>query len=408
MAILKLSTCKSIPLEDKLLIVVFPSVFSQNKIKSLITNIRKILKIQNQKFSKIRKEGEVIIVDAADPVFASTAINTLFGIKGVAIAKQVDNNFETIIKEISNVGVDLFLDGERFLIQVEGYAKGFIPKDVEIAATSSLIEKTAKKEIKPGTNEKFDRRLYVYLTKLHAYICIYYDNGLGGIPNYSQNKEIICCIFDELSAVSCLETIKQGFDVKIIICYIKDSELLHLVKIVNQIIRRTVKPKIRLEFYRITIPNVSMEESAYNTKKLQPLMLIEVITKILIRIATINNFKRISLDISPLIHPVDFVESLTKQVYSKNLIPYSPLSGLDDNVFETAKEIGLEKYLSKIEKLGSFRIDRNRYAWFQGSIKNQKSLDVAVDETIKSKKTVSVNVGPNNIHEILDEVRSNN
>jgi len=35
-------------------------------------------------------------------------------------------------------------------------------------------------------------------------------------------------------------------------------------------------------------------------------------------------------------------------------------------------------------------------------------LDVAVDETIKSKKTVSVNVGPNNVHEILDEVRSNN
>ena len=146
----------------------------------------------------------------------------------------------------------------------------------------------------------------------------------------------------------------------------------------------------------------------YNTKKLQPLMLIEVITKILVRIATINNFKRISLGISPLIHPVDFVESLTKQVYSKNLIPYSPLSGLDGNVFETAKEIGLEKHLSKIEKLGNFRIDKNRYAWFQGSIQNQKSLDVIVDETIKSKKTVSVNVGPNNIHEILDEVRSNN
>ena len=143
-------------MEDKLLIVVFPSVFSQNKIKSLITNIRNILKIQNQKFSKIRKEGGVVIVDADDPVFASTAINTLFGIKGVAIAKQVDNNFETIVKEISNVGVDLFLDGERFLIQVEGYAKGFIPKDVEIAATSSLIEKAAKKEIKPGTNEKFE------------------------------------------------------------------------------------------------------------------------------------------------------------------------------------------------------------------------------------------------------------
>jgi adenylyl- and sulfurtransferase ThiI len=376
-------------LEDKLLIVVFPSVFSQNKIKSLITNIRKILKIQNQKFSKIRKEGEVIIVDADDPVFASTAINTLFGIKGVAIAKQVDNNFETIVKEISNVGVDLFLDGERFLIQVEGYAKGFIPKDVEIAATSSLIEKTAKKEIKPGTNEKFDRRLYVYLTKLYAYICIYYDNGLGGIPNNSQNKKIVCCVFDELSAVSCLETIKQGFDVKIIVCYYKDSELLHLVKIINQIIRRTVKPKISLEFYRIHI-----------NKKLPPLMLTEITARILVHVAIINNAERISLSLSPLIYPVDFVESLIKQVYRYFLIPYSPLSGLDDNIFETAKEIGLEKYLSRIEKLGGSN--------FSNFKQSSKEIEKIVKETIKSKKTVSVNVGPNNVHEILDEVRSNN
>jgi len=376
-------------LEDKLLIVVFPSVFSQNKIKSLITNIRKILKIQNQKFSKIRKEGEVIIVDAADPVFASTAINTLFGIKGVAIAKQVNNNFETIVKEISNVGIDLFLNGERFLIQVEGYAKGFIPKDVEIAATSSLIEKTAKKEIKPGTNEKFDRRLYVYLTKLYAYICIYYDNGLGGIPNNSQNKKIVCCVFDELSAVSCLETIKQGFDVKIIVCYYKDSELLHLVKIINQIIRRTVKPKISLEFYRIHI-----------NKKLPPLMLTEITARILVHVAIINNAERISLSLSPLIYPVDFVESLIKQVYRYFLIPYSPLSGLDDNIFETAKEIGLEKYLSRIEKLGGSN--------FSNFKQSSKEIEKIVKETIKSKKTVSVNVGPNNVHEILDEVRSNN
>ena len=376
-------------MEDKLLIVVFPSVFSQNKIKSLITNIRKILKIQNQKFSKIRKEGEVIIVDAADPVFASTAINTLFGIKGVAIAKQVNNNFETIVKEISNVGIDLFLNGERFLIQVEGYAKGFIPKDVEIAATSSLIEKTAKKEIKPGTNEKFDRRLYVYLTKLYAYICIYYDNGLGGIPNNSQNKKIVCCVFDELSAVSCLETIKQGFDVKIIVCYYKDSELLHLVKIINQIIRRTVKPKISLEFYRIHI-----------NKKLPPLMLTEITARILVHVAIINNAERISLSLSPLIYPVDFVESLIKQVYRYFLIPYSPLSGLDDNIFETAKEIGLEKYLSRIEKLGGSN--------FSNFKQSSKEIEKIVKETIKSKKTVSVNVGPNNVHEILDEVRSNN
>ena len=385
MTILKLSTCKSIPLEDKLLIVVFPSVFSQNKIKSLITNIRKILKIQNQKFSKIRKEGEVVIVDAVDPVFASTAINTLFGIKRVAIAKQVDNNFESIIEEISNVGVDLFLNGERFLIQVEGHAKGFIPKDVEIAATSSLIEKATKKEIKPGTNEKFDRHLYVYLTKSHAYICIYYDNGLGGIPNNSQNKEIICCIFDELSAVSCLETIKQGFDVKIIICYIKDSELLHLVKMVNQIIHRTVKSKINLEFYKIS-PGLSV------------MLLTEVTIELLSRIAQLNDIKRISSSLSPLIHPVDFLEEMVMRVYSHALIPYLPLSGLDTNILESAKEIGLDKYFQKIKKISKLM--------YYNSKQSRKKPEKIADQAIMTRKIILIKMGPNNVHDILDAIRS--
>jgi len=376
-------------MKNEVLVIVFPSIFSKNKVGSLMTNIKKVLKIQNQKFRKIRKEGDVIIVEADDPVFASSAINTLFGIKGVAIAKRVNNNFESIVNGVSKTAVDIFLKGERFLLQIEGYAKGFTTKDIELAATSSLIEKTAGMGIKPGTSKKYDRKLYVYLTKLNAYICIYYDNGLGGVPNNSQNKEMVCCIFDELSAVSCLETIKQGFDVKIIVCYSKDSELLHLVRMVNQIIHRTVKPKINLEFYKIPI-----------NKKLASLLLTEITAKMLVQIATTSSTKRISLCLSPLIHPVDFVESLIKQAYNNNLVPYFPLSGLDDNVFESAKEIGLEKYLDKIKKLGSSR--------FYDSKQTTKKIEKIVEESITSKKTVSVNVGQNNVHEILDEVRSNN
>jgi len=387
MVILKLQTGQSIILKDKIFVVVFPSIFSKNKITALVTNIKKALKIQNQKFRKIRRENDVIIVEAADPVFASSVINTLFGIKGVAIAKQVTNNFESILNGVSKVGVDIFLKGDRFLLQIEGYANGFTTKDVEVAATSSLIEKTAGMGIKPGTSKKYDRRLYVYLTKPNAYICIYYDKGLGGIPNNSQNKKIVCCIFDELSAVSCLETIKQGFDVKIIICYSKDSELLHLVKMVNQIIHRTIKPKTNLEFYKISV-----------NKKLTSLLLTEITAKMLVQIATTDGTKRISLCLSSLIHPVDFVESLIKQVYSNGLIPYFPLSGLDGNVFETAKEIRLEKYLNKIKKLGS-----SKFYNFKQSPKKIKKI---VDESIMSKKTVSVSVGPNNVHEILDKVRS--
>ena len=372
-------------MKNNILVAVFPSTFSQNKIKPLMTNIKKILKIQNQKFSKIKQEGDIIIVETDDPVFTSSTINSLFGIKGVAIAKQVTNNFEEIVNGISKVGENIFLEGEKFLIQVKGSAKGFITKDVEIAATSALIEKTAKKGVRPGTAEKHDKQLYVYLTKASAYICIYYDKGLGGIPNNSQNKKSICCVFDELSAVSCIETIKHGLDVKIIICFTKESELLNLVKMVNQLIHRTVKSKIDLEFYKILV-----------NKRSSHLLLIEITTELLTRIAKSAGIKRISLSLSPLIHPMNFLENIVMQVHKKNLIPYIPLSGLDDDVLASAKEIGLEKYLPKIKKYGKSK--------FYDSNKSKEAIKKIVDKTVITKKIVSVRTGPNNVHEILDKI----
>ena len=47
-------------LEDNIVVVVFPSIFSQNKIGPLITNIKKALKIQNQKFQKIRQDDKAV------------------------------------------------------------------------------------------------------------------------------------------------------------------------------------------------------------------------------------------------------------------------------------------------------------------------------------------------------------
>ncbi len=372
-------------MEDNVLVVVFPSDFSQNKIKSLITNIKKILKIENQKFHKIRQEGDIIVVEADDPVFTSSTINTLFGIKGVAIAKRVTNNFNSIVNGVSKVGTDLFLENQTFLIHVEGYAKGFVQKDVEVAATSSIIEKNVKKGTKPGSDEKHDKKLYVYLTKPYAYICIYYDKGLGGIPNNSQNKKAVCCIFDELSAVSCAETIKQGFDTKLIICFTKESELLDLAKMVNQLIHKTVKSKLDLEFYKVPIK-----------KTLTSLLLLEITTELLSRVANSNNIKRISLSLSPLIYPIDFLENTLTQIYKKKLIPYLPLSGLDDNITSSAKEIGLERYVSNIHKHSKSK--------FYNSNKSEKEIKKITDVTISTRKTIFINVGPNSLHEILDKI----
>ena len=377
-------------MSENAFVVVFPSIFAKNKVNQLESNIKKILKIKNQEFRKIKRDDSVIVIDANDPVFASSAINLLFGIKKVAIAKQVKNDFNTIVSEITKIGSNLLLKGEKFYVQVEGFSTGFLTKDIEISATSSIIEKTVKLGAKPGSEEKYDKLLYTYLTKSNAYVCVYVDDGFGGIPYNSQNERVVCAIYDELSAISCLETIKEGFDVKIIVCYKQKSDLTNLVKILNQILPRTTRSKIDVEFFQIPIKGSS-------SKSL--LTLIDSVTEILIRVAKANKINKISLGLSPLIFPSSFVENSIKQVFRNNFTSLIPLSGLDDGIFEDAKELGLGKYLSKIEKLGKMSFSK-QYA-------SKIEIKKIVENTLKKRKVVSIVIGPNNVHEILDSLEEN-
>ena len=223
------------------------------------------------------------------------------------------------------------------------------------------------------------------MTKSSAYICIYHDKGLEGIPNNSQNEKMVCGVFDELSAISCIETIKQGFDVKIIVCYNKKSELLDLVKMINVIIHKTVQTQISLEFYKID-----------SDVKLSPIVLAEVVAGILVKVSISVNIKRISLSISPIIHPLSFFEKIVKQIHSKDLIPYTPLTTLGEDIIDDAKEIGLAKYLNKIEKIGKTK--------FISSASPKRKIENLVERSMKTKKIVRVKLDVNNIHDILDSV----
>ncbi|MFB5613666.1 MAG: thiamine biosynthesis protein, partial [Candidatus Nitrosomaritimum yanchengensis] len=317
-------------------VVVFPTVFSKNKIPQLISNIKKILKIRNQEFKSVKRDGDVILVDSGDPVFSSSAINLLFGIEKVVIARQVKNDFKTIVSEITSIGGNLLLKGEKFLVKVEGHSKGFFTKDVEIAATSSIIEEKSNLGARPGTEENYDKLLYTYLTKNNAYICIFIDKGNGGITFNSPKQNTVCCVYDELSAISCYETIKQGFDSKIIICYRKNSELMNLVKTINQIIPRLVKEKITLDFFQIKSRSSSTIDYA---------IFLNTIIKIMLYEAKTNNLTFVSLGFSPLTFSQNISEFAMKNIFQNDKLPLIPLSGVDSGLFDDAKDIGLESQI---------------------------------------------------------------
>ena len=369
-------------MKEKSYVVVFPTIFSKNKIPQMILNIKKILKIKNQEFKSVKRDDDVILVDANDPVFASSAISLLFGIEKIAIARQIKNDFQDIVSEITFIGGNLLLKGEKFLVRVEGLSKGFVTKDVEIAATSSIIEKKSNLGATPGTDENYDKLLYTYLTKNNAYISIFSDKGEGGIPYQSQNKKTICAIYDEISAVSCFETIKQGYDTKIIVCYRQKSELMNLVKIINHIIPRLVQNEIDLEFFHLKIKPSGIRNY---------LIFVNSVLEIMLQYPD----TRVSLALSPLIFSSEFIDSSLRHVFEKNKIPLVPLTGVDSNLFNEAKEIGLGRNMKKLEKMVSM---------------SSKDIPVfskkEVELSMKTKKKVSVLLGPNNVHDILDSLNN--
>ena len=375
-------------MNEKTVVVVFPSLFSLNKIDYLVSSISAILKTKKLSFSKIRKNGSVIIVEVDDPVFASSAINSLFGIEKIAIAKEIENKFNAIVSEIATVGANLLLKEERFYVSVDGMGTEYVPKDVELAATSALIEKTVDLQTKPGTELNHDKIIYTYLTKSHAYVCIFIDKGGGGVPYKSQNERVLCCIYDELSAIACLQILKMGFDVKILVCYSNESELLNIVKMLNQILSRFVQTKIELHFCKL-----DMKSSGRSI-----LLKTAIITNILVSFAKRVKIDRISLAISPLIFPAWFIEYNTIRVFQKDVIPWFPLSGLDNSIFDTAKEIGLEKYISKIGNLCKTK--------FKKDLPKDKVSKIS-QISLRNIKTITIELGSKNIHTIIDSLKSN-
>lgn len=373
-------------MNEKTVLVVFPSVFSLNKIGDLETSISKILKIKKQSFTCVRKNGSVIVVEASDPVFASSTIGSLFGVDRIAIAKEVRNQFDTVLSTVTSTSMNLLLKGEKFYIKVEGRSSDYLAKDLEIAATSSLIEKSINLQVKPGLESDHNRLLYTYLTESHAYVCIFVDKGLGGIPYNSQKEAMLCCIYDELSAITCLQSIKMGFDVKMLISYSSDSDLLKISKMINRMLPSVVQEKIILQ-------------SCKMPKTQDPLMKILVMIYLMVSIASSRKIKHVALPILPFTLPVWFIEDSTKAVFQKNLMPWIPLAGMDSSILENSRQIGLEKYIVNLQNLCKSKFIKRDIS----KMKIQKN----VSDALKNLKSISLTVGPKNVHDIIDSLRMN-
>lgn len=374
-------------MEEASYVVVFPTVFAQSKMAQLAADIKKILNLKDQRYKSVERDGDVILVHANDPVFASSAIGLLFGVKRIAIARRTDNSFEELVSKIVSVGGNLLLSGERFIVKVEGTVKGFTAKDAEMAATSKIIDKTELGAV-PGTDERFDKELYTYITKKNAYVCIFSDGGLWGAPHrYDSKIETFCAIYDELSAVSCFEAMRQGYDVSVMVFYKKKQELLALARLLNRLIPKLLREEVSLQFVQVTggLPRGRGSYLAY----------ISAITDAMLRRSGTGD--RVSLAVPPDIFTPEVTDAFVVRVSEDERIPLVPLAGTGIGIYEIVRELGLtEGGIKRLEKTAGSSYGINSLIGKDNRSRSPVRMATPVNITVR--------VGPNNIHDILDSL----
>lgn len=355
-------------------VVAFPSAFSRRHITALARNIRRILRVQNEPYASVRRDGDIILVDAHDPVFASAAVGLLFGVDRTLIARRVENDFEQVAAAISEVGGNLLLAGDRFLVRVEGHTRGFLPRDVEMAATSSIIEARAPAGARPGTAENHDKLLYAYLTRRGAYVSIFADRCLGGLPLGVQGRAV-CCVFDTISALTCLETMRMGFETEVVLCYAAESQRMPLAKMLDRIIPRMAQKRVKVAAVQMTPGGRDYLETA------------ALATEIMLGEAAERGIRHISLPVSRMLFAGEAADRLAARVHGAGMVPVMPLPG-DGRLFEMLGELNMA---------GSRAVHSTIH-------KRQGVPAVPADlrsHTVR-RSEFAVRTGPNNLHDILD------
>jgi radical SAM superfamily enzyme with C-terminal helix-hairpin-helix motif len=122
------------------------------------------------------------------------------------------------------------------------------------------------------------------------------------------------------------------------------------------------------------------------------------------QVLTRMRWKRVVLPLSAAIHPLWLIESTFKKLLSSNKIPWMPLSLPIQCIYEIAKELWIDEHKLRLFSDQSSMIEKPVTFTKQDYAKYRKTIDLMAESALKNMKTVSFEIGPNYLHDILDSV----
>jgi hypothetical protein len=377
----------------KNILIVFPSSFSRNKKDELKALVNKKLQLCNIKISKIVNEEACIAFEVTDVVEAAAITSEMFGIDKVAIAKRIENQFNDVVNEIVNTGKQIILPGEKFFVKVctSNTTKklSYVGRDIEFASVGNLITELSHIRVTPAKNEcGADKLILAYVGKDSAYVCLQIDKGLGGLPFGYQNEKLICGIHNILSLLSCMLAVKSGFIPELFILYSNEYDLKENAKMFGHIADKMANKKHTIRLMHVDIPDIHNDNIKFMLQE-----------SIFTRVSTLLPGKRLVVPLSAAIHPSWFVEEVTEKIVHTRKIPWMPLMLLTTGIYHEAIAMGLKHKIMLIDAL----INNMTFTKLEFK-KYQNVVDTLSNVAIKNMKTISLNIGPNYLHNIIDSV----
>jgi hypothetical protein len=382
----------------KNVLMVFPSPFSakrgaEDKLKAIV---KKKLLANHIKVNKITSEEKCIVFDVTDVVKAAELIVEVFGIDKVAIAKHVRSEFTEVVKTIVNIGKQIILPKEKFFVKVKVSSNTelhYVARDVEFASLGDLTAELSAIAAVPAKNEYDANKIILsYIGGGSTYVCFQLDKAVGGLPFGCQNKIVSCGIHNVLSCISTLITIKCGFIPDFSIFYTNQDDLRENVKLFGHIVTKMNTRKCKIRMMHLDLP-----DDKYGSRL--KLMLKESISA---RALTFLPRKDLTVSLSVTIYPPWFVQETVNRISSAGKIPWVPLLFLTDCLYYDIKsmDLGDDKIIMYIDKLIGDTIGFKKYEYK----KYEKKIDALSKETINNMKTISLDIGPNYIHDIIDSI----
>ncbi|RNJ73206.1 MAG: hypothetical protein EB832_02250 [Thaumarchaeota archaeon S14] len=357
------------------LVAVVPNAFSRPRAALLASNVRAMLSARSLGFSSVRRDGDVIAVEADDPVFASSAIGLLFGASRVSIARRAGTSMAELVEAVSQTASGLLLRGERFVVRVGGRTPGYLARDAERAATSAIISSASRSGARPGTASAHDRAIHAHVARSHSYVGIFSDDGRGGVPFGSHAGTVACPVHDELSAVAMLECLRQGHDVLPVMAHSTDAERTRLMRPICRAVSSIPRASSRADFVRVPRSRGAARLAA----------------AIGAAIASAHgaHAARVCVPTSPLVHGEALADSLGARVRDAGLAASFPLAGVESRIESHAAALGIGTMARHVARLCASRMG---------------DLPDGAPPRESARQSLDVRVGPNMVHDALDSL----